>query len=75
MRSAGLTIRLVAALLLVAGCGACAQVKPWQRELLARRDMAWAPDPLEAARRDHIYFAKEASPVGGTGGGGGCGCN
>ena len=53
----------------------CTVVKPWERDLLARRDMAWEPDGLEAARESHVYFSKEASMPGGTGGGGGCGCN
>jgi hypothetical protein len=44
--------------------------------MLARPDMAWDPDPLEATRRGHVYFAKEATPTHGSGaGGGGCGCN
>ena len=50
-------------------------VKPWERDALARRDMAWDPDPLEAELRSHIYFAKEASLQGSGAGGGGCGCN
>jgi len=53
----------------------CAQVSPWERDLLARRDMSWEPDSLEAKRESHIYFSKEASMPGGSGGGGGCGCN
>lgn len=53
----------------------CARVSPWERDLLARRDMAWEPDPLEAKRESHTYFSKEASMPGGSGGGGGCGCN
>ncbi len=53
----------------------CVQVKPWERDLLARRDMAWDPDPVEAKREAHIYFSKESSMPGGSGGGGGCGCN
>lgn len=53
----------------------CAKVSPWERDLLARRDMAWEPDSLEAKRESHIYFSKEASMPGGSGGGGGCGCN
>jgi hypothetical protein len=51
------------------------RVRPWERDLLAREDMAWEPDPLAALRRAHILFSKEASLVGGTAGGGGCGCN
>lgn len=69
--------RAVALLTLVAACAlaGCAGVKPWERGALARRDMAWDPDPLEAMRRDHVYFSKEASLGGGSAGGGGCGCN
>ena len=51
------------------------QVRPWEREALARRDMAWDPDPLEAQLQSHIHFAKEASLAGSGAGGGGCGCN
>ncbi len=64
----------VAALLLLAISG-CTVVKPWERDVLARRDMAFESDVLEASREAHIYFSKEASMPGGTGGGGGCGCN
>ena len=69
--------RLVAVLLAMASLGlsGCAAVKPWERGVLAREDMAWQPDALEAARRSHIYFSKEASLLGGSAGGGGCGCN
>jgi hypothetical protein len=65
---------VVAALALVLAAG-CMSVRPWEREMLARPDMAWDPDPLESARRGHVYFSKEATPPGGPGGGGGCGCN
>jgi len=51
------------------------RVKPWERSVLARRDMSWDPDALEAARRSHTFFSKEASLPGGSAGGGGCGCN
>jgi len=53
----------------------CAPVKPWERDTLARPDMAWEPDPQEAALESHIHFSKEASLPGGSAGGGGCGCN
>ncbi len=51
------------------------RVKPWERDLLGREDMAWEPDALLALRRAHIFFSKEASLIGGGAGGGGCGCN
>jgi hypothetical protein len=67
---------VVGLLLLVAlAVSGCARVKPWERDQLARRDMGWEPDALEAAREGHIYFSKEASMPGGSAGGGGCGCN
>jgi len=66
---------LVLLSLVILGSLGCVRVKPWERDLLARRDMAWEPDALEAERESHIYFSKEASMPGGSGGGGGCGCN
>jgi hypothetical protein len=53
----------------------CTTVKPWDRDMLSRPDMAFDTDPLETSRRDHVYFSKEATPPGGGAGGGGCGCN
>lgn len=63
---------LLGAALLASGCAA---VKPWEREILARSDMAWEPDPQQATLSSHVYFSKEASLAGGGNGGGGCGCN
>lgn len=51
------------------------RVKPWERDVLARQDMSWSPDAMRSARGTHVYFSKEASLVGGSAGGGGCGCN
>ncbi len=69
-----LVLGLAVALLLLASTG-CVRVKPWERDLLARRDMGWEPDATEAKRESHVYFSKEAAMPGGSGGGGGCGCN
>lgn len=68
-------LRLAAACLVGAAAIGCAGVKPWERDLLARRDMAWEPDAREATARGHVFFSKEASLEGGSAGGGGCGCN
>jgi hypothetical protein len=65
---------VVAMALAVGGCGTLG-VKPWQREILARPEMALIADPMDAAIDDHIYFSKEASSGGRSFGGGGCGCN
>jgi hypothetical protein len=61
--------------LLAIACAGCAEVRPWERDALARPDMAWDPDPLGASLGKHIQFSKEASLDGAPGGGGGCGCN
>ncbi|MFT4749019.1 MAG: hypothetical protein ACI9E4_000691 [Pseudohongiellaceae bacterium] len=54
---------------------ACTQVRPWERGLLAKEEMAWRTDALESALNDHIFFSKEASSGGSSAAGGGCGCN
>ncbi len=50
-------------------------VKSWDRNLLAKPDMALNDDPITNAFNEHIYFSKEASSGGRGFGGGGCGCN
>jgi hypothetical protein len=67
-------MRLALAIMLCALC-ACETVQPWERGTLARPEMQWAPDPLEATLRDHIHYSKEASTGGRAAAGGGCGCN
>ena len=73
------SLRRAALLLLTVGFGAllsgCAPVKPWQRDYIARDDMKFDPDPLEARSRQHLYSSKEAASGGYGVGGGGCGCN
>jgi hypothetical protein len=71
MRKAWLAALLAVPLL----AGACTGVKPWERDQLARPEMAWDPNPLEATQRSHSHFSKEGSMPGGEAGGGGCGCN
>ena len=75
MKKRTLILPLLASLVAALGLTGCAAVKPWERDALARPEMAWDPDPLEAMRRSHVYFSKEASLGGGSAGGGGCGCN
>ena len=50
-------------------------VNPWERDILAREDMALESAAMDSAFDDHIYFSKEASSGGKGFGGGGCGCN
>ena len=71
----GLVVWVTFFAFVVLSSSGCVQVKPWERELLAREDMKWTPDSLEGNMRAHIFFSKEGALVGGGAGGGGCGCN
>jgi len=51
------------------------EIKPWEKNILARDDMQLDPDPVRTFSDEHIYFSKEASTGGRGVGGGGCGCN
>ena len=66
------TIILIVLILALSGC---AQVKPWQKQNLAKAHMAFDPDPLEAKFMRHVYDSKEGGSGGYGVGGGGCGCN
>ena len=65
---------VLAALITTSGC-ANLGVEPWERDLLAKKEMSLNAEPIDAALDDHIYFSKEASSGGKGFGGGGCGCN
>lgn len=72
---------LIAALFALHGCSfiesmtTIETVKPWQKGILAKEEMALEGDSLDAYVNDHIYFSKEGSTGGTSVGGGGCGCN
>lgn len=53
----------------------CETVQPWERGLLAKDEMQWTADPMEAQLRHQIHASKEASSGGTGAAGGGCGCN
>jgi len=57
--------------------GGCASVgpRPWEHDLLAKREMQLNVNPNLVAFDEHIYFSKEGSSGGRTFDGGGCGCN
>ena len=71
------SIKLALLVPLIAGATGCASlgVEPWERDLLAKDEMALNSSPVDSALDDHIYFSKEASSGGKSFGGGGCGCN
>lgn len=65
---------LATAILTLSGCSSMG-VEPWDRDLLAKPEMAINSSPLDQTIDDHIYFSKEASSGGRSFAGGGCGCN
>jgi len=69
---------MAAALVLLAttGCGRIQPwVKPYERERLADRVMAWDRDGIATSYITHVHENREGAH-GGTGAtGGGCGCN
>lgn len=69
--SAGVVILLLSQLTACSSLG----VKPWQRDTLAKEEMALNSAPLDNRLDDHIYFSKEGSSGGRSFAGGGCGCN
>ncbi len=70
----GLAALGLLALSTLAGCSTVG-VKPWERDVLARPEMALDANPVENAFDEHMYFSKEAAGGGRGFGGGGCGCN
>jgi len=63
---------LVPMLMLLA---ACATVRPYQREDLARPVMSLDPNLDQFSLYQHVLGVREGSVGGFGGGGGGCGCN
>jgi len=71
-------IRIIEMLLIgsiLQGCNLLPEVKPWQKQVLAKPEMTFGSNELDDGFDDHIYFSKEASSGGRGFGGGGCGCN
>ena len=67
---------MLASLLLLSGCAAVTDVKPWEKETLAKDTMTTnTGKSLFTKFENHSYFSKEGSKGGGGVAGGGCGCN
>ena len=62
-------------LLLSCLLGACATVRPAERERLADPAMAFEERGFGARHEQHVVDNREGSTGGGTAKGGGCGCN
>ncbi|MDA7746489.1 DUF4266 domain-containing protein [Psychromonas sp.] len=54
---------------------ACSHVQPWEKGNLAKKEMAWEPDAMQATVDAQAYASKESSRGGYGSAGGGCGCN
>jgi hypothetical protein len=63
-----------AVLFLLSACGTLGP-KPWEKDLMARKDMQVGANAAQFAAEDHIYFSKEGASGGRGFAGGGCGCN
>jgi len=74
MRHKLLKIGSLLVIIQLAGCASLG-VQPWERDLLAKDEMALEAEGLDLALDDHIYFSKEATSGGRAFAGGGCGCN
>jgi Domain of unknown function (DUF4266) len=71
-------LRRFVVLVLTVLLGACASYSPpqaWEKQYLAKPEMQFDADKLDAKNIQHIYFSKEGSAGGYGVGGGGCGCN
>ena len=64
-------------LLLVLSLLACSDtnIKPWEREQLAKKEMQFNSSKISSAMETHFYYSKEGSSGGQGFSGGGCGCN
>lgn len=69
-------IKLVSVLIItqLVGCTSLG-VKPWERDILAKKEMALDSEGNDLGLDDHIYFSKEGTSGGRAFAGGGCGCN
>jgi PBP1b-binding outer membrane lipoprotein LpoB len=67
-------IWILGAVLLLGGC--TAEVKPWEKQTLAKETMSEAGSHTVIKRyEEHIFTSKEAAKGGSGVAGGGCGCN
>lgn len=69
VKAAGLLLMLQ-----LVGCASLG-VKPWERDILAKKEMALDSEGVDLGLDDHIYFSKEGTSGGRAFAGGGCGCN
>jgi hypothetical protein len=66
---------VLAALSALGGCATFEPPKPWEKGQLAKPEMQFDYDRLDARAQVHVYTSKEGASGGYGVGGGGCGCN
>ena len=69
------SIIYITIVLLATSCSSMDTVKPWDKDLLAKKSMQPVPDYFDNFYDEHICVSKEASTGGQSVGGGGCRCN
>jgi hypothetical protein len=67
--------RVLLALAVGGTVSGCAAVRPWEREILAKRVMQLDPDPTEVRLRESLMSYREGSTGALGSKGGGCGCD
>ncbi len=68
-------ILLSAVAFALTACTSIGKVQPWEKGNLAKPEMMFDSDRIDAAFTEHTYSSKEAASGGAAAGGGGCGCN
>lgn len=68
-------VRVIALILTLCALGACATVRPEDKEYLAEPSMTWANASFAARHESHVIDNREASTGSSQTKGGGCGCN
>ena len=66
---------LLAGLGALGGCATFEPPKPWEKGQLAKPELQFDYDRLDARAQVHVYTSKEGASGGYGVGGGGCGCN
>ncbi len=74
IKSLAPNLAILALMLSITAC-TTADVKPWERGVLAKPSMTFGTDSMMESTEDHIHFSKEATSGGRSIGAGGCGCN
>lgn len=67
-------VLLIVLMVATSGCSSLG-TQPWERDLLAKKEMSLSASTTDLSLDDHIYFSKEGTSGGRGFAGGGCGCN